>query len=521
MKRTTLLALALASLASFSWPTPAHAETSAPVGFRTTSLLGESDSAISVPFVRPPAFVGSIQSTSGSTISVSGSPWTANQFVYAAGSQSNRYYALIGPATGANAKEGHTYPIIGNGTNTLTVELGPDDLVGIPASAQVSVLPNWTLATVFPASNQNVSFTPTTSVLAYKTQIRVPNTSAAGINLPAATYYFSNSAWHLVGDETTDRGDDPLLPDSYFIVRNLNGAPTLPLVTLGGVSLKKVTVPLITGASAQQDNPVSLLRPLGVALNATGLNRGDGSFVANDELLVFDNAQIGYDKTPAIYFVDPTVPNGPWRLAGDNVTDRGGDVIPAGTGLIVRKAPTAGGQPAFWTNSLPVQATKAVSRKTHGNAGDFDIDLPLSGSPGIECRGGGTGHKIVFTFPTPVTYTGATVTSGNTTGANAVASGPNEVTVNLSGVANAQAITVTLLGVSDGTNANDIAVRMAVLAGDTTGNGIVNGSDIAQVKAQSGQAVTAANFRQDVNLSGDINASDIGFVKAQSGSALP
>ena len=124
MKRTSLLALALASLALFPSLKPAQAETTAPVGFTSTSLRGESDSAISLPFVRTSAFVGSVQSTSGDTITVSGSPWTANQFVYAAGSQSNRYYALIGPATGANAKEGHTYPIIGNGTNTLTVELG-------------------------------------------------------------------------------------------------------------------------------------------------------------------------------------------------------------------------------------------------------------------------------------------------------------------------------------------------------------------------------------------------------------
>ena len=30
----------------------------------------------------------------------------------------------------------------------------------------------------------------------------------------------------------------------------------------------------------------------------------------------------------------------------------------------------------------------AVSRKTHGTAGTFDINLPLTGTPGIECRTG-------------------------------------------------------------------------------------------------------------------------------------
>ena len=31
----------------------------------------------------------------------------------------------------------------------------------------------------------------------------------------------------------------------------------------------------------------------------------------------------------------------------------------------------------------------AVSRKTHGNAASLDINLPLSGTPGIDCRSGG------------------------------------------------------------------------------------------------------------------------------------
>ena len=104
----------------------------AAVGFTTASLLGESDSAISLPFVRPPVFTGTIQSATGNTITVNGGPWTANQLVYTPGSQPNHYYALIGAAPSANSREGHTYPITANGTNTLTVELGEDSLVVEP-----------------------------------------------------------------------------------------------------------------------------------------------------------------------------------------------------------------------------------------------------------------------------------------------------------------------------------------------------------------------------------------------------
>src|SRR5256885_1670930 len=56
----------------------------------------------------------------------------------------------------------------------------------------------------------------------------------------------------------------------------------------------------------------------------------------------------------------------------------------------------------------------AVSRKTHGAAGDFDIDLPLSGPEGIECRSGGPNgnHTIVVTFPGPINSIGGASCGG-------------------------------------------------------------------------------------------------------------
>jgi hypothetical protein len=62
---------------------------------------------------------------------------------------------------------------------------------------------------------------------------------------------------------------------------------------------------------------------------------------------------------------------------------------------------------------------------------------------------------------------------------------------------------------------------MGVLAGDTTGNGAVNSSDISQTQSQSGQLVTSSNFREDVTLNGSINSSDIAFVQSKSGTAIP
>src|SRR5205814_1989532 len=66
--------------------------------------------------------------------------------------------------------------------------------------------------------------------------------------------------------------------------------------------------------------------------------------------------------------------------------------------------------------NVSVPVLDVVSRKTHGSAGDFDIHLPLTGSPGIECRTGGANnnHTLVFTFANPlVSVASADVTSGS------------------------------------------------------------------------------------------------------------
>src|SRR5205085_7050742 len=95
------------------------------------------------------------------------------------------------------------------------------------------------------------------------------------------------------------------------------------------------------------------------------------------------------------------------------------------------------------------------------------------------------------------------------------------VTVNLTKVTNAQTITISLNNVSDMTNVGNVSLPMAVLEGDTTNNRAVNSSDIAQTQSQSGQAVTADNFREDVTVNGQINSSDISLVQSKSGTGLP
>jgi hypothetical protein len=167
----------------------------------------------------------------------------------------------------------------------------------------------------------------------------------------------------------------------------------------------------------------------------------------------------------------------------------------------------------------------AVSRKTHGAAGPFDVPLPLvplGGAVGIEDRTGAVAgeHQMVVTFAGPATVSGASVTAGIGNVSSFSVAGA-VVTINLTGVANAQRLGVTLSGVSVGANLGSVMVPMGVLSGDTNGNGSVNAGDVGQTKAQSGAVVGAGNFRTDVNSNGSINAADVGVVKSRSGTSLP
>ena len=169
-----------------------------------------------------------------------------------------------------------------------------------------------------------------------------------------------------------------------------------------------------------------------------------------------------------------------------------------------------------------LQMTQAVSRKIHGNAGALDIDLPLTGNPGIECRNSAGNIAIVFTFSNNVVSGRATVTTGNGTISGSPVAQGNTLTVNLSGVSDAQQLTLSLEGVSDtfGQAMPATPVAIKFLAGDTTGNSSVDTADIGQVKFSAGTVVTQSNVRQDVTVNGSINTADISLVKSRAGTNL-
>jgi hypothetical protein len=173
-----------------------------------------------------------------------------------------------------------------------------------------------------------------------------------------------------------------------------------------------------------------------------------------------------------------------------------------------------------------VQLDSVVSRKIHGSAGTFDIDLPLTGPAGIECRSGGAtnDYSLVFTFPNNLTMVaGSSVTAGNgSVNSSAIGPNPNQYTVNVTGVNTGQYVTITLANVRDvGGHIGDVSGTMGVLVGDVNASKRVDAADVSSVRQQTLQTVTTSNFRNDINASGRIDAADVSIARQQTLTSLP
>ena len=162
----------------------------------------------------------------------------------------------------------------------------------------------------------------------------------------------------------------------------------------------------------------------------------------------------------------------------------------------------------------------AVSRVAHGSSGSFDVQLPLTGGTGIECRSVAKGVTVVFTFDQPVTAGSATVTAGTGVAGTATLAAYT-MSVPVTGLADASAVTVTAANVKNA--AGDVlataGVTVRTLFGDVDGNGVLTSSDVNLTRAAvgAGVAINGGNFRCDASGDGAFTSSDVNQVRAAVG----
>ena len=177
---------------------------------------------------------------------------------------------------------------------------------------------------------------------------------------------------------------------------------------------------------------------------------------------------------------------------------------------------------AIWSPTLKLLC--ASSRKSQGGK-NFDVDLPLTGKLGVECRSGGAqgNFTLVLRFTNKLTSVGSAIV---TTGVGSVYGSPtingNTMTVNLTGVGNAQKMIVTINNVADASRTLAKAtVPMGILLGDVDGNKTVNSTDVNAVSAKVGTNASLTTFRDDVNVSGSIDQTDVSITQNQLGRFIP
>jgi hypothetical protein len=371
------------------------------------------------------------------------------------------------------------------------------------------------------------------------------------------TDYWAPLNWSMLDGSDTDlSGSGPIIVDvpganpSALVVAigKDRNAYLLDRNNLGGVSLPKaqmnVSTGTIIGAAATYrtgSGTFVVLRPVSGTLTAFRITATDPVTIATGWSVSSSGR-----TAPFVTSTDGTNDAIVWaagtdgRIRGYNgetgaaiftgggATDvMTGNVRSFNTGIAARGRiyyATDGNVSAFKVPIPALQFMSAVSRKTHGAAGVFDIVLPPTGNPGVECRSGGGNSdlSLVFTFTNNVTSGNASVDTGVATISGSPVFSGKTMTVNLTGVANAQTLTVSATSVMDEFSQTlpTTSATVEMLLGDTTGSGSVNSSDVGETKLQTGQTVSSSNFRDDVTVNGDINSTDVGLVKLHSGEAI-
>ena len=169
----------------------------------------------------------------------------------------------------------------------------------------------------------------------------------------------------------------------------------------------------------------------------------------------------------------------------------------------------------------PPELRAVISRRTHGTRGSHDITLPLEGARGTEPRRGGP-RTLVFTFDVPIQRAAPRIIAGTATVTGSTIA-DNRVTVQLSGVANLQWLTVGLEGIEgvDGGYLGGASVVVGCIEGDVNQDRMTSTLDVGLVRVMAGAYADATNFRRDINADGLISTLDVGLVRVRAGNILP
>ncbi len=326
------------------------------VGFLKFDCLPASDTIVSVPFHPTPRWAGALSATPSSQsgglmrLSLKDTPaFTGTEL------SDTPHFVYLRDNT-APSSQGRHFLIVAHGTDTIDISATSGELTGLGVDSQISVIPGWTLATLFPPATQT-TFTASTGNLASnrKSELLFFDRATAGSNLaPSRTFFVTATQWIEAGSYT-ESGDVVIEPGQAFIVRHPAGVSQSTFIPSQQVYGGAFAVSVPYSATSAQDTMVALPRPVPLTLDQLDLgsafeeSSSTASNVRRDELLVYNNAAPARNKLPsAIYFRT----GGNWVQDTTEFPAAGATSIEPSAGLVIRKAQAgANGAPLVWINN--------------------------------------------------------------------------------------------------------------------------------------------------------------------------
>lgn len=330
-----------------------------PVGYVTLDIPALADSTVTPPLSRSAVFSGVSASVSGNQITVAATGAADSAWINA-GDLNSKCYVLV--KTGALA--GLRFPVTANSATTVSVNGGDTTLQaqGFAAGDTLSVVPYWTLSTLFPGG---VGVGVSQDIYDPQAYLLVSDQSSTGTNRGAAQLYFyadgtdGNAAgWRDLADPEGALQDTVALdPTITYTIRT--GAAGQTLVVSGEVPTSTLATKVLTD-SVSNDEYISSPHPIDITLAQSGLQSviaaSTDIYDPTEFVLVYSDESAGYNKgASSLYFYhDGSDGNAAgWKDLSDpegaNVT---APVIKAGRCFTLRKAAGSPGS-STWSAPLP------------------------------------------------------------------------------------------------------------------------------------------------------------------------
>jgi uncharacterized protein (TIGR02597 family) len=339
------------------------AEVFSPVfGFMKFDCPANSDTVVSAPFHPAPRWAGRAAGSPADQgggrvrLSLKDSPaFAVNELA------SSPHFLYCRDTSGVH--RGRHFRIVANGASTIDVTASLADLGTLTTDGLVSVIPAWTLETLFPPGSQTTLHASTGPLATDRvSELLFFDGTTLGTSLaPSRRFYVTATDWFEVGT-FADAGNTVIEPGQAFLIRHPAGVAMTTFVPNQQVYGGLVTV-AIGGAAAQtgRDTMIGLPRPVSITLDQ--LDFAPGQFVESattapgdrkDQLLVFDNTEALRNKQPdAVYFRS----GGQWLSAAPGFPVSGSQPIEPSAGLLVRRAAGTGTTPILWVNSPTYDVT--------------------------------------------------------------------------------------------------------------------------------------------------------------------